>query len=353
VGIFAEEDLVTHSGYSETVKWVIQCKHYAGSGRNVSEREIGDVIGYLDTQQADGLFIMTDTDLSGTAVKKLRDINISKRHPYRARFWNKYELVNRLNSACRHLLVKYFPHSTQELIPWPERNHAKGLKVLFLPDMSILAYQILRRFQQYGLEVRIFRDTVNKIVMLLSFEEMRSEEFDVTVFFRAELFNFPVPITTRSLLERQVARGGGVVLTPWSAWTVNAGINPWMARLVPVNVVKMDDRHFEHHEEDVFVEWRPLEQHPILDGVQPFTFRTTREFLETKSNSKCVMVDSDNNPAVIVSEAGGFRSVYINCCSHNCLRMNLMPSPIEHNEHLERIFWNAILWASGRKRSKL
>jgi hypothetical protein len=48
--ILAEEDLVDHTGYSETRRWVVQCKHYAGSGKNVSARDIGDVIGYLATQ---------------------------------------------------------------------------------------------------------------------------------------------------------------------------------------------------------------------------------------------------------------------------------------------------------------
>ena len=45
--IFADEELVTHSGYSETIRWVVQCKHYIRSGKNVSATEIGDVFGYL------------------------------------------------------------------------------------------------------------------------------------------------------------------------------------------------------------------------------------------------------------------------------------------------------------------
>jgi len=346
--IYAEEDLVTHSGYSETIRWLVQCKHYAKSNRSVSHSEIGDLIGYLDTHDADGLFIITDTDLSGTAAKKLREFNSSKRHPYRARYWNRYELESRLQSVARHLLSKYFNRIPSGLRLWPGRGLIEGIEVLAFPDMSIMSYQVIRRLYEYGLKVTVFSDHASDLVRLLSLPQVSEKEYDLAILFRSELFNFPIGPEVQVLIRNHVRRKRGLILSPWAAWTVNAGKNSWLADIVPVNVTKMDSEHFEHHEEDVHLKWLPLMEHPVLTDIEPFSFRTTREFLAAKEGACVIAEDSDLNPAIVVSESTGARVVYINSCSHNCLRMGIMPSPFENNDHLERLFWNSILWASRR-----
>ncbi len=342
--IYAEEDWVTHSGYSETIRWLIQCKHNAGSGRGVSSTEVGDVIGFLDEHKADGIFFITSTNVSGIAAKKLHEINRSVRHPFKARYWNRYELESRLLSTASHLVRKYFSSIvTTPTIPI-DLEFLQGIRILAMPDMSIMAYQIIRRLIELGLEVEVFNDLTSDIAKAVGFSNLQESKFDAILFFRSEFFNYPISKSAQFLIESHFSNGGGCIFTPWSAWTVNEGINSWMKPYIPVEVTKLEGYHFEHHEEDVFVRWIPILDHSIVDGVASFDMRTTREFLTPKGHSEVIVLDSDNNPAVVVENKNNFKTAYINCCSHNCLRMNLMPSPFEQNLELEKLFLNTLAW---------
>lgn len=108
IDINAEEDIGGSSDYREKVRWLVQCKHYAGSGKSVGEKEIAEIQDYLEQHNADGLFILTDTHLTATAVQKIETFDRTKRHSYRARFWDHRDLTQRL---LRHPTIaeEYFP----------------------------------------------------------------------------------------------------------------------------------------------------------------------------------------------------------------------------------------------------
>ena len=105
--LWAEEELEFSAGLSETIKWIVQCKHYAGSGRAVGAGEIKEIQDYLELHKADGILIITDTSLSSAAVLKLEKFNDSKSNPYHAAFWDKRILTNKLLSH-RDVFRKYF-----------------------------------------------------------------------------------------------------------------------------------------------------------------------------------------------------------------------------------------------------
>lgn len=112
--ISADELRHSKTGQETLVRWVVQAKHYAGQPgrravkiRNVSHDEISGPLDFLDTHRARGLLVVTDTDLTPSAAKKLIDFHESPRHSYEAAFWNGRTLTDRLR---RHpsLVAQYF-----------------------------------------------------------------------------------------------------------------------------------------------------------------------------------------------------------------------------------------------------
>ena len=78
-----------------TKKYIAQCK-WNDLNNSVGENEIGDVIGYLDMHNANGLLFITSSSFSGTAINKMENIDKSKTHPYEVKYWNGFELTKRL-----------------------------------------------------------------------------------------------------------------------------------------------------------------------------------------------------------------------------------------------------------------
>ena len=133
--ISAEEDISSHTGFKERIKWMVQCKHYAGSGRSVRANEISEIQDYLEEHNADGLFIITDSTLSSSAVLKIEKFNDTKKHPYRARFWEKRQLINKLLTNEK-ILTKYFGESN----PFIKWEHFKFAKLEFIISAKEILY---------------------------------------------------------------------------------------------------------------------------------------------------------------------------------------------------------------------
>ena len=78
---------------NELQPYIAQCKWYK-AGSNVGKDEIGDIVGYLDTHQADGLLIITSSQFTGTAITKIEAIN--RRRDNKVYYWDDIELSKRL-----------------------------------------------------------------------------------------------------------------------------------------------------------------------------------------------------------------------------------------------------------------
>ena len=107
--IAAQESITSRTGKQWTVQWMVQCKHYAVSGRSVGHRDVTGIIDFLSTHNADGLFVITDTSLTASLVKKLEEFDRDKRLPYRTAFWDGHRLQNLLLDRHPKLLLRYFP----------------------------------------------------------------------------------------------------------------------------------------------------------------------------------------------------------------------------------------------------
>jgi hypothetical protein len=113
--ISADEIRRSISGRVSTFRWMVQVKHYAGqpgikkkkTSKNVGHQEIGDIVTFLSEHKAQGLLLITDTNLTASAAKKITSFHEDQRHPFEAHFWDKRILSDRLQKHTG-LLERYF-----------------------------------------------------------------------------------------------------------------------------------------------------------------------------------------------------------------------------------------------------
>jgi hypothetical protein len=70
--IRAEERMVSHSGYSQTLRWLVQCKNL-GSKRHLRPNEISLFLANFNEGPEEGLLIVTDTLISEETLSALKD----------------------------------------------------------------------------------------------------------------------------------------------------------------------------------------------------------------------------------------------------------------------------------------
>ncbi len=89
----------------ERIKWTIQCKHF--SSRNVNQSDIPNLFNVCDAHKSDGVFIITSGKVSPGLKRTILAFNESDSHRFRARWWEKQDLVNHLEKY-QDMLKKYF-----------------------------------------------------------------------------------------------------------------------------------------------------------------------------------------------------------------------------------------------------
>jgi len=149
-----------------TKTYIAQCKWY-DQNNSVGEKEIGDVIGYSDMHNANGLLFITSSSFSGTAITKMEKIDKSKAHPYEVKYWNGFELTKKL-IKYPHLISSYW-YFTNDI--------QKKIKKDFIPKFNkselLEKYKAPPRFQNISIDtfpeadyntkfVKYMKDYVNK-----------------------------------------------------------------------------------------------------------------------------------------------------------------------------------------------
>ena len=121
---------------------IAQCKWYK-VGNNVGENEIGDMVGYLDTHQADGLLIITSSQFTGTAVTKIEAIN--RRRDNKVYYWDGVELSKRLRKHPG-IINKYWYQNGDETEDGagqlPAYDESEWLEKYGLSSYRIAAYHM-------------------------------------------------------------------------------------------------------------------------------------------------------------------------------------------------------------------
>ena len=105
--IIATRTATDLAGFSETHRYLIECKHYAKSGSSVREADIGSPIARMGTHNCDRYILATSTVPSEKVRVQLASIPNAV-PGYRATTWSKGDLA-RLLDEHPDVRDRYFP----------------------------------------------------------------------------------------------------------------------------------------------------------------------------------------------------------------------------------------------------
>ena len=88
--ILVEVESKDELGRSEKFKYIVQCKHYAKSGKSVQEKDIGDFRSICDKHKAVGYFLIASTMPSTNLSSNFEGVNT--KGDYRCLIWDKKDL---------------------------------------------------------------------------------------------------------------------------------------------------------------------------------------------------------------------------------------------------------------------
>jgi formylglycine-generating enzyme required for sulfatase activity len=123
--IIAAQTVTDRAGFSETHRYLVECKHYATSGRSVLERDIGSPVARMGTHGCDRYILVTSTVPSEKVCTQLAGMPHTVPH-YRAMTWSKGDLA-RLLDEHPDVRERYFP---SEAVPTPASALAERVEVL-------------------------------------------------------------------------------------------------------------------------------------------------------------------------------------------------------------------------------
>jgi hypothetical protein len=107
VDIIAQENLNDMIGAPIYKKYVVQCKHFAHSGKSVGVAHIHDVIDTITQQNANGYLLVTSTDITSSLKEKLEFLKKNS-NAISIEYWDKISLEKMLMQHPA-LVTKYFP----------------------------------------------------------------------------------------------------------------------------------------------------------------------------------------------------------------------------------------------------
>jgi formylglycine-generating enzyme required for sulfatase activity len=105
--IIAAQTVTDRAGFSETHRYLVECKHYAGSGKSVQERDIGSPVARMGTHNCDRYILVTSTVPSEKVRAQLAGIPNAVPN-YRATTWSRGDLT-RLLDEHPDVRERYFP----------------------------------------------------------------------------------------------------------------------------------------------------------------------------------------------------------------------------------------------------
>jgi formylglycine-generating enzyme required for sulfatase activity len=105
--IVASQTTTDAAGFSEKRRYLVECKHYAASGRSVPESAIGSPIARMGTHQCDRYILATSTVPAEKTRVQLDGIPHTVAH-YRATTWSRGDLT-RLLDQHPEVRERYFP----------------------------------------------------------------------------------------------------------------------------------------------------------------------------------------------------------------------------------------------------
>ena len=322
VDILAEEVLASHSGATQIVRWFVQCKHYAESGKSIGRKEVEEILYCFNPRPEGGLLIVIDTDVGEEADRVIKNYSQGKGQDRLIKVWNRRELENRL---VRHpILLKKYRLGKRESpvrITAFEGADLRSKKILIVSDSSAFSYQLFSLLND-------FCETVHLITVWqyqsagrsqLLFDDLLELKHDLVILFLGDSFAFPLPDGLRQKLIRTAKSGGSLLMFPFLAWALAQGFYPELESIVPVRLAAEPRRdqlwlkssriissgdlsalNDESFIENQYVTVAATGRHSILTGLpKDFGFIHSFEFVELKEDASPVLSDTMGNPILV------------------------------------------------------
>lgn len=370
VDILAEEVLASHSGVSNAVRWSVQCKHYAGSGKSIGRKELEEIVHCFNARPEEGLLIVTDTDLSENAGHALERYSQGTGRGRLVKVWNRRELENRL---LRHpILLEKYDLGCLPSAPRASAFHHAGLtgkRILIISDSSPFAYQLFSSLNSYC-------ETVHFITLWqyqardrseLLFGDILGLGHDLVIFFLGDSFGFPIARILRQTLISSAESEKALILFPFFAWALDQGAYADLEHIVPVRLAVKPRRdqlrlkasriisrgdlsplNNESFVENQYVTVSATGTHPVLKSIpEEFEFIHSFEFLDLKDGASTLLSDTMGNPLLVRNNTFSQPVLYMNSCMHNCLTRSPLLSPFEVSSGYARLVENTVLWSLG------
>jgi hypothetical protein len=357
-----------------TLRWKVQCKHYAPSGRRLDRAEMEAILVAFEAVRRtdDGLLIMISTDYTEPA-RRVWDEYARNHASVRIQVWNARQILAKLD-RYPHIARRY---GIAEGATSDDRaifNSLEGFApctVLFLSDQSPLAHDLAEGCARAGFTISFlpvwnYLDR-SRLDVLLRYVVESPPALAVMTF--GDSFTFPLPEAVQDVLLAIHEKGGALLFFPFVAWSLAHGGLRDLGPLCPVTLVGVGEHgvssidarkivgeyragnytyllNADRFAEDRYVEIDPAAARPgFAEGVlEPFGISHSFEFLRATPDATVQWADRSGNPFVVTSHRGSGKVAYVNTCSHTCLSLTMPRSPIRASEAVAVIVQNVLRW---------
>ena len=123
-------------GFEEESKILVECKHYAHSGRSVRESNTGSIVERTISNNCNKYLLITSTVPSSGLAKQIQAISSNPSIPIAASFWSKNDIEGRLQ-AYTALIDRFFPAEVKSFPLKPVETPSGHIIAVHLhPDFS-------------------------------------------------------------------------------------------------------------------------------------------------------------------------------------------------------------------------
>jgi hypothetical protein len=371
--ITAKEEYRSHDPTrSISIRWRVQCKHYAGSGKSLGRNEVEKSLYNFEAirRPDEGLFLIVDTDYTEPASEVI-DKYLQQHPGTRITLWNQRQLATRLERH-KHLFTRYglsYPKADY-LSVFSSLEKLGSFRVLIISDQSAMAHNLTSGLRTANFDITFlpFWNYQEPVRVELILSSISTESFHLVICFLGDSFGLPIPHSIIEIIEHSYNEGAAVLFFPFFAWSLNKGSYKSLRNIIPVrledpNKLSLDvviDRVFGNYRrgdfspligfdffaEDHYIELDPSDGIlPFIDGIKTrFGLSHTFEYLKATDGSKIGWEDTTGNPIVVFNNSGKGKVCYLNTCCHACLSTIPVSSPIEASMETAILTKNVIQW---------
>jgi hypothetical protein len=371
----AIEEYTSHDpSRSVLIRWRVQCKHYAQSGRRLDRAEMEAILVSFDAVRRpyDGLLVMISTDYTEPA-RRVWDEYVGNHQNVRIQVWNGRQIEAKLerypNVARRYGITP--THEPNPLSPFEELRILGPRNIFIISDQSPLAHDVVEGCSLAGFNVSLLPVwnylELSRLKILL--DAIVESPPHLVVLFLGDTFGYPLPTALSEVVRSAQRRGGSLLLFPFLAWLVARGQSGDLESLCPVALIPAGGHGRSPSDErqmigdyragdftymladDTFAESRYVELEPAAaDGSfaaaipHRFGFSHSFEYLRAKSRAVVRWSDTAGNPFVVTAQDQNARTAYINTCTHACLSLVPARSPLRVSNEFAIAVRNVVRW---------